>query len=116
MKYYSSKKDTVKKVSLIDELGANISYNMAAATRPWSDLGLNLRLKLSKNYTFSMSSSFKTYGYKFDKNGNVVPNDRTEWSYGRLVYSRGTVLLSAIHLIMIRGKVERETERYRRFR
>lgn len=89
MKYYSSKKDTVKKVSLIDELGANISYNMAAATRPWSDLGLNLRLKLSKNYTFSMSSSFKTYGYKFDKNGNVVPNDRTEWSYGRFGIFQG---------------------------
>ena len=78
MKYYSSKKDTVKKVSLIDELGANISYNMAAATRPWSDLGLNLRLKLSKNYTFSMSSSFKTYGYKFDENGNVVDKKKEE--------------------------------------
>ena len=89
MKYYNSKKDTVKKVSLIDELGANISYNMAAATRPWSDLGLNLRLKLSKNYTFSMSSSFKTYGYKFDKNGNVVDNDRTEWSYGRFGIFQG---------------------------
>ena len=89
MKYYSSKKDTVKKVSLIDELGANISYNMAAATRPWSDLGLNLRLKLSKNYTFSMSSSFKTYGYKFDENGNVVDNDRTEWSYGRFGIFQG---------------------------
>ena len=89
MKYYSSKKDTVKKVSLIDELGANIRYNMAAATRPWSDLGLNLRLKLSKNYTFSMSSSFKTYGYKFDENGNVVDNDRTEWSYGRFGIFQG---------------------------
>ena len=55
----------------------------------WSDLGLNLRLKLSKNYTFSMSSSFKTYGYKFDKNGNVVPNDRTEWSYGRFGIFQG---------------------------
>lgn len=54
-----------------------------------SDLGLNLRLKLSKNYTFSMSSSFKTYGYKFDKNGNVVPNDRTEWSYGRFGIFQG---------------------------
>ena len=38
MKYYSSKKDTIKKISLIDELGANINYNMAAATRPWGDL------------------------------------------------------------------------------
>ena len=53
MKYYSSKKDTIKKISLIDELGANINYNMAAATRPWGDLGLNLRLKLSKNTVIS---------------------------------------------------------------
>lgn len=83
MKYYDSKKDTVRKVSLIDELGASISYNMAAAVRPWSDLNLNLRLKLTKNYTFSMSSQFATYAYTFDKNGNVVPSDRTEWSYGR---------------------------------
>lgn len=36
-----------------------------------------------------MSSSFKTYGYKFDKNGNVVPNDRTEWSYGRFGIFQG---------------------------
>ena len=39
MKYYSSKKDTIKKISLIDELGANINYNMAAATRPGVTLG-----------------------------------------------------------------------------
>lgn len=85
---------------------------MAAATRPWGDLGLNLRLKLSKNYTFSMSSSFKTYGYKFDKNGNVVENDRTEWSYGRFGISRDTVLPLAIRLITKHGKVEREAERH----
>ena len=29
-----------KKISLIDELGASMSYNMAADTRPWSDLSL----------------------------------------------------------------------------
>ena len=86
---YKDKNDSIKKVSLIDELGASISYNMAAATRPWSDLNLNLRLKLSKSYTFSMSSSFKTYGYAFDKNGNVVPNNRTEWSYGRFGIFQG---------------------------
>ena len=44
---------------------------------------MNLRLKLTKSYTFSMNTSFATYGYKFDENGNVVDNDRTEWSYGR---------------------------------
>ena len=62
---------------------------MAAATRPWSDLTLNARLKLTKNYTFSLSSTFKTYGYKFDERGNVVDNDRTEWSYGRFGIFQG---------------------------
>ncbi|MBQ8500874.1 MAG: LPS-assembly protein LptD [Bacteroides sp.] len=80
---YKDKNDSIRKVSLIDELGASISYNMAAKTRPWSDLSLNLRIKLGKSYTFSMASTFATYAYEFDKNGNVVVGDRTEWSYGR---------------------------------
>ena len=46
-----SDKDTsgVKKISIIDQLGASMSYNMAAETRPWSDLSTNLRLKWWKN-------------------------------------------------------------------
>lgn len=60
-----------------------ISYNMAAEKRPWSDLNLNLRLKLGKNTTFSMASSFATYAYEFNKDGEVIVGDRTEWSYGR---------------------------------
>ena len=86
---YKDKKDSLRKISLIDELGANISYNMAAIKQPWSNLNLNLRLKLTKSYTFSMSSTFKTYGYKFDERGNVVDNDRTEWSYGRFGIFQG---------------------------
>ena len=86
---YKDKKDSLRKISLIDELGANISYNMAAIKQPWSNLNLNLRLKLTKSYTFSMSSTFKTYGYKFDEQGNVVDNDRTEWSYGRFGIFQG---------------------------
>lgn len=80
---YRDRNDSIRKVSLIDELGASIGYNTAATVRPWSDLNIRLRLKLSKNYTFSMSSTFATYAYAFDKNGNVVQSDRTEWSYGR---------------------------------
>ncbi len=72
-----------KKISLIDELSGTLSYNLAAQTRPWSDLSTRLRLKLSKKYTFSMSAVFATYAYAFDKNGRVVTSDRTEWSYGR---------------------------------
>lgn len=80
---YKDGKDSIKKVSLIDELGASMSYNMAAKERPWSDLSTTLRLKLTKSYTFTMNASFATYAYAFDKNGNVIVGDRTEWSYGR---------------------------------
>ena len=73
----------VKKISLIDQLSANMSYNAAAKTRPWSDLSMSLRLKLTKSYTFNMNASFATYAYEYDKNGNIVVGDRTEWSYGR---------------------------------
>ena len=70
-----------RKISLVDQLGASLSYDMA--NKRWSDLNMNLRLKLTKSYTFNMNASFATYAYKFDENGNVVPSDRTEWSYGR---------------------------------
>ncbi len=80
---YKDKNDSIRKVSLIDELGGSISYNTAATVRPWGDLSLRLRLKITKNYTFSMTSSFATYAYTFDNKGNVVVGDRTEWSYGR---------------------------------
>ena len=80
---YKTKNDSVKKVSLIDELGASLSYNFAAERRPWSDLTMRLRLKLSKNYTLNLNSRFATYAYEFDDKGNVRVGDRTEWSYGR---------------------------------
>ena len=74
--------DSIKKISIIDELGASLSYNMAAERQPWSNLSTRLRLKWGKT-TFNMSAVFMTYAYEFDKNGNVVVGDRTEWSYGR---------------------------------
>ncbi len=74
--------DSTKKVSIIDEIGASISYNMAAKTQPWSNLSTRLRLKWGKT-TFNMNAVFNTYAYEFDQNGNVIVGNRTEWSYGR---------------------------------
>ncbi len=73
-----------KKISIIDELGASMSYNMAAETRPWSDLSTRLRLKLSKSYTFTLNAVFATYAYEADSVG-ATPyiGNRTEYSYGR---------------------------------
>ena len=80
-----SDRDTTgeRKISIVDELYGALSYNMAAETRPWSNLNTRIRLKLTKNYTFSMAAVFATYAYAFDKNGRVITSDRTEWSYGR---------------------------------
>jgi len=76
--------DSIKKVSLIDQFGASISYNLAAKTKPWSNLNTKLRIKFPKyNYTFNLNATWATYAYQFDKNGNVFVGDRTEWSYGR---------------------------------
>ena len=73
-----------KKLSIIDELGASMSYNMAAETRPWSDLTTRLRLKLSKSYTFNMNATFATYAYEADSVGaRPYVGTRTEYSYGR---------------------------------
>lgn len=80
---WRTKNDSIKKISIIDELGASLSYNLAAKTRPWSNLSTRLRLKLTKNYTFSFNATWATYAYAFNDRGQVVVGDRTEWSYGR---------------------------------
>jgi len=72
-----------KKISIIDELGASMSYNMAAQTRPWSDLNTTLRLKWWKHYTFNMAATFATYAYELDANGKPYVGTHTEYSKGR---------------------------------
>ncbi len=73
-----------KKISIIDELGFAMSYNMAATERPLSDLQTRLRLKWWKNYTFSLNATFATYAYEIDKeSGRPVIGNTTEYSHGR---------------------------------
>ncbi len=84
MKVKSDKDSTgMKKLSIIDELGMAMSYNMAAKTRPWSDLSMRLRLKWWKNYTFNMNAVFATYAYELDADGKPYVGTHTEWSKGR---------------------------------
>ena len=72
-----------KKISLIDELGASMSYNMAASYHKWSDLSMRLRLKWWKNYTFNMNAVFATYAWDLDENGKPYVGNHTEWGRGR---------------------------------
>ena len=75
--------DTV--ISLIDDLTARMSYDLAAKVRPLSDLDLNIRLKLSKNYTFSTNARFASYVYEADSVGATprVSEHTTYWGLGR---------------------------------
>lgn len=84
MKVRSDKDSTgYRKLSIIDELGASMSYNMAAKTRPLSDLSMRLRLKWWKRYTFNMNAVFATYAYELDENGKPYVGTHTEYSRGR---------------------------------
>lgn len=84
MKVKSNKDSTgYKKLSIIDELGFNMGYNMAAKEKPWSDLTVRLRLKWWKNYTFNLNAVFATYAYELDDNGRPYVSNHTEYSKGR---------------------------------
>ena len=78
-----------KKISLIDKLSLNMSYNMAADSFQWSDLSVGLRLKLSKSYTLNLNGVFDTYTYGYDERTNRayrvnVPRWKAGKGFGRL--------------------------------
>jgi len=84
MKVKSDKDSTgYKKISLIDQLGWSMSYNMAAKEKPLSDLTVNLRLKWWKNYTFNMTGVFASYAYALDENGKPYVGNHTYWGMGK---------------------------------
>ena len=84
MKVKSDKDSTgFKKISLIDQLGWSMSYNMAAKEKPLSDLTVNLRLKWWKNYTFNMTGVFASYAYELDSNGRPYVGNHTYWGMGK---------------------------------
>ena len=85
MKMYD-RNDSLRKISLIDEFGASMSYNMAAKIRPWSDLSTRIRLKLTKNYTLNMNAVFASYVYEADSVGARprLSEHTTYWEQGKI--------------------------------
>ena len=75
-----------KKVSLIDEIGGSMSYNMSAKVRPWSDLSTRLRLKLTKSYTLNLNAVFASYVYEADSVGATphLSEKTTYWGQGKI--------------------------------
>jgi hypothetical protein len=94
MKVRSDKDSTgVRKVSLIDDLGINFSYNMMADSMKWSMINSNIRLKLSKSYTLSLNATWDPYLYELDENNNPRKVDKLRILNGKgfgKLYSTGT--------------------------
>lgn len=90
MKVKSDKDSTgVKKLSIIDELGFNLTYNAATDWHRWSDLGFNLRLKWWKSFPINVSSRFAMYAYELDENGKPYIGNHTEIGKGRMPRFQG---------------------------
>ena len=91
MKSKSDKDSTgIKKLSIIDELGLAMSYNLATDYHPLSDLTMRVRLKWWKNYTFNMTAVFASYAYELDNNGRPYVGNRTLWGMGKFGRFQGT--------------------------
>ena len=88
MKVNTEEDDSIgtKKVSIIDEIGASMSYNFAAKRQPWSALSTRLRLKITKSYTFNLNAVFSSYVYEADSVG-ATPHESdhtTYWGQGKI--------------------------------
>jgi hypothetical protein len=82
----------LKKISLIDNLSINTSYNLAADSMNWADPQVSLRLKLSKSYTLNLTGGFDIYTYAYNESTRTpvrinVPRWTVGKGFGRL---RGT--------------------------
>ena len=67
-------KDTtgVRKISLIENLSASMSYNMAADSLNWSNLNTSILIKLTKQFNLQVSAVFDPYTYQLSSNGSPV--------------------------------------------
>ena len=78
------------KISLIDNFTVSGSYNMAADSMKWSILNANLRLKLGKNYSISLSGGFDPYMYGLTSSGSVTRINKLRWENGGFPRFLGT--------------------------
>ncbi len=79
-----------KKVSLIDNFTVSGSYNLAADSMRWSTFNANLRIKLGKSYSLSLSGGFDPYMYGLNRSGNPVRINKLRWENGRFPRFLGT--------------------------
>jgi len=79
-----------KKISLIDNFSVSGGYNLAVDTMQWSIFNTNLRIKLGKSYTLSLSAGFDPYMYGLTKSGSPTRINKLRWENGQFPRFLGT--------------------------
>lgn len=68
--------DGTKKISLIDQFDWRLSYNMAADSFKWSNIGATLALRFSPSVVLRLSGDFDTYLYDYSLSADGKPIPR----------------------------------------
>lgn len=79
-----------KKISLIDNFSISSAYNLAVDSMQWSIFNTNLRIKLGKSHSLSLSGAFDPYMYALNNNGNPVRVNKLRWDNGQFPRFLGT--------------------------
>lgn len=82
--------EAFKKVSLIDNFSVNSSYNLAADSLRWSIFNANLRIKLGKSNSISLSGGFDPYLYGITPTGSITHINKLRWNNGGFPRFMGT--------------------------
>ncbi|MDE6098922.1 MAG: LPS-assembly protein LptD [Muribaculaceae bacterium] len=72
-----------KKISLIENLSINESYNFAADSLNWSNLNTSILLRLTKGFNLNLSATWDVYTYQLNEAGNPVRVNIPRWKAGK---------------------------------
>lgn len=72
-----------KKISLIENLSLNQSYNFAADSMNWSDINTSILLRLTKGFNLNLSAVWDVYTYQLNEYGNPVRVNIPRWKAGK---------------------------------
>ncbi len=79
-----------KKISLIENLQIQQSYNFAADSLRWSNIDTSILLRLTRNFNLNLRATWDPYTYALNANGSPVRVNRT-----RLQAHKGLARLSS---------------------
>ncbi|MCM1067365.1 MAG: LPS-assembly protein LptD [Muribaculaceae bacterium] len=72
-----------RKISLIENLNIQQSYNFAADSLRWSDLSTSILLRLAKNFNLNLSATWDVYTYGLNSSGTPVKLNKTRLQAGK---------------------------------